>query len=257
MTLKIDVTLDYTLSGPTDCLAQIYAAETPHQKVLSGVLTTQSHKPRSSPAEEKIGERLWVQEAAALQWRYTAQVEIDRGASDIASLRSDLPHDLPPEVVKYLFPSRYCPSDKFLAFVNAEFGKLQGGAKLVAMNDFVKENIAYVPGTSDAETSALETFVLRQGVCRDFAHMLITLARAGTIPARIVSAYAPRVEPPDFHAVVEVWLNGAWHLIDPTGMSTPEETAGICVGRDATDIAFLTTYGPAQLRNQSVRVTST
>ncbi len=180
MTLKIDVTLDYALFGPTDCLAQIYAAATPHQKILSGVLTTQSVKPRSSPAEESIGERLWVQESNALTWRYTAEVEIDRKAEDIASLKSQRPHDLPPEVVKYLFPSRYCPSDKFLAFVNSEFGKLQGGAKVAAMNEYVKQNFAYVPGTSDAETSALETFVLRQGVCRDFAHMLITLARAGT-----------------------------------------------------------------------------
>ncbi len=255
MTLKIDVTLDYALSGPTDCLAQIYAAQTPHQKILSGVLTTQSIKPRSTPAEEGIGERLWVQENVALQWRYTAEVEISRNAEDIVGLSWQKPHDLPPEVVKYLFPSRYCPSDKFLAFVNAEFGTLQGGAKVVAMNDYVKQNFAYMVGTSDAETSALETFVLRQGVCRDFAHMLITLARAGTIPARIVSAYAPGVEPPDFHALVEVWLDGAWHLVDPTGMSIPSETAVICVGRDATDIAFLTTYGPAELRAQSVQVT--
>ncbi|WP_146589884.1 transglutaminase-like domain-containing protein [Puniceibacterium confluentis] len=255
MTLKIDVTLDYALFGPTDCLAQIYAAETPHQKILSGVLTTQSGMPRSTPAEEGIGERLWVRESNRINWRYTAEVDIDRTVEDIAGLSSDMPHDMPPEVVKYLFPSRYCPSDKFMAFVNTEFGRLQGGAKLVAMNDFVKNNFSYVPGTSDAETSALETFVLRQGVCRDFAHMLITLARAGTIPARIVSVYALGVDPQDFHAVVEVWLQGAWHLVDPTGMAEPENMAGICVGRDATDIAFLTTYGPAELRAQSVNVT--
>ncbi len=255
MNLKIDVTLDYALFGPTDCLAQIYAADMPDQTLLSGVLTTQSQRPRATPAEEGIGERLWVQETTGLNWHYSAEIRIDRTTSDIATLRADLPHDLPPDVVKYLFPSRYCPSDKFLAFVNAEFGNLQGGAKAAAMNDFVHKFFAYVPGTSDAETSALETFVLRQGVCRDFAHMLITLARAGTIPARIVSAYSPGVEPPDFHAVVELWLDGGWHLVDPTGMAAPEDIARICVGRDATDIAFLTTYGQTNLRRLEVNVT--
>lgn len=255
MNLKIDVTLDYALFAPTDCLAQIYAADMPDQTIVSGVLTTQSRRPRTTPAEEGIGERLWVQEANALTWHYAAEVRIDRKTEDISKLKFDLPHDLPADVVKYLFPSRYCPSDKFLAFVNAEFGTLQGGAKLAAMNEFVNKFFAYVPGTSDSETSALETFVLRQGVCRDFAHMLITLARAGTIPARIVSVYALGVEPPDFHAVVEVWLEGAWHLVDPTGLAKPENMARICVGRDATDIAFLTTYGPTELRQQSVAVT--
>ncbi|MGY9046625.1 hypothetical protein P775_08630 [Puniceibacterium antarcticum] len=256
MNLKIDVTLDYALFGPTDCLAQIYAADMPDQTLVSGLLTTQTRTPRTTPAEEDIGERLWVQETSALTWHYAAEIKIKRKTENIAELKADLPHDLPPEVVKYLFPSRYCPSDKFLAFVNAEFGTLQGGAKLAAMNTFVNTFFAYVPGTSDAETSALETFVLRQGVCRDFAHMLITLARAGTIPARIVSVYALGVEPQDFHAVVEVWLEGAWHLVDPTGMAKPEDMARICVGRDATDIAFLTTYGRTELRRQNVMVTA-
>lgn len=256
MNLKIDVTLDYALFGPTDCLAQIYAAEMHDQTLLSGTLTTRGRGPRESPAEEDIGKRLWVQESIALSWQYAAEIRIDRVVADIATLRADPPHDLPGEVVQYLFPSRYCPSDKFMSFVNTEFGRLEGGAKVAAMNDFVRINFAYVPGTSDSETSALETFVLRQGVCRDFAHMLITLARAGTIPARIVSVYAIGVEPQDFHAVVEVWLNGGWHLIDPTGMAQPDQMARICVGRDATDIAFLTTYGPAELRAQSVMVTA-
>lgn len=63
------------------------------------------------------------------------------------------------------------------------------------------------------------------------------------IPARIVSAYAPNVTPPqDFHAVVEVFLDGIWHLIDPTGMANIPEVARIGVGQDTADISFMTSY---------------
>jgi transglutaminase-like putative cysteine protease len=80
------------------------------------------------------------------------------------------------------------------------------------------------------------------------------MARAASIPARLVSAYAPGVDPPDFHAVVEVWLEGSWHLIDATGMARPEEIVRIGVGRDATDIAFMTVFGSAELYDQQVEV---
>ena len=84
--------------------------------------------------------------------------------------------------------------------------------------------------------------------------MMIALARASQIPARMTSVYAPSVEPHDFHAVAEVWLDGAWHLVD-AGMAKPGEIACIGVGRDAADIAFLLVYGNATLTAQTVTVT--
>ncbi|MEM7644642.1 MAG: transglutaminase domain-containing protein, partial [Pseudomonadota bacterium] len=90
--------------------------------------------------------------------------------------------------------------------------------------------------------------------CRDYAHVMITLARAGGVPARMASVYAPDVDPPDFHAVAEVWLDGAWHLVDATGMATPSSMALIGVGRDAADVSFLMTMGMAELVSQEVRV---
>ena len=74
------------------------------------------------------------------------------------------------------------------------------------------------------------------------------------IPARIASVYAPSVNPPDFHAVVEVFLQGGWHLVDPTGMARADEMALVAVGRDATDVAFMTTMSFAHMRRQSVQV---
>ncbi len=94
------------------------------------------------------------------------------------------------------------------------------------------------------------------GVCRDFAHVMITLARASGMPARMASVYAPLDPPQDFHAVAEVYLDGGWHLVDATGMARPDQMVRIGVGRDAADVAFLTVYGNAVMQSQSVRVTA-
>jgi transglutaminase-like putative cysteine protease len=92
-------------------------------------------------------------------------------------------------------------------------------------------------------------------VCRDYAHVLISLARAAAIPARFVSAYAPNVKPQDFHAVAEVYLDGAWHLVDPTGMARADEIVRIGVGLDAAEVSFLSSFGPMTLFSQTVGVT--
>ena len=96
---------------------------------------------------------------------------------------------------------------------------------------------------------AANIFTLPPGV-----PFLKALARAAHIPARMASVYALGVTPMDFHAVAEVYLGGDWHMIDATGMSCPTETARICVGRDAADIAFLTAYREIEVVEQVVRV---
>jgi transglutaminase-like putative cysteine protease len=111
-----------------------------------------------------------------------------------------------------------------------------------------------VPGSSSGDTTALETFVKRQGVCRDYAHVVTTLVRASGIPARVAAVYALGVEPQDFHAVAEVFLGGEWHLVDATGMAREGNMAKIGIGRDAADVAFLTAYGPVRMTSQSVYV---
>ncbi len=157
-------------------------------------------------------------------------------------------------MVRHLLDSRFIPAEKFRQFVEAEFGSLHGGARIAAMRDWIEASFEYVRGSSDAETTAVDTFVGRQGVCRDYAHVMICLARASQIPARMVSVYAPSVEPPDFHAVAEVWLDGAWRLVDATGMADASEMARIGVGRDAADIAFMMVFGASELKDQRVKV---
>jgi transglutaminase-like putative cysteine protease len=84
--------------------------------------------------------------------------------------------------------------------------------------------------------------------------MLCGLARASRVPARYVSAYGVSVAPPDFHAVVQVWLDNRWHLIDPTGMCDADELVLIGIGRDAADVPFMETPDEARLLDQRIRV---
>lgn len=255
MRLQIDVHLDYALARVCDILMQIEAAAIPEQRIEASHLGLSPclHFARV-PAQDHVGERIWLRKEGQLIVDYHATVSIERIVRDVASLPALPPHQLPGETVQYLLPSRYCPSHQFTDFVNERFGALEGGRKLAAMRDWVAGHMSYVPGASNSETTAVDTFHGGKGVCRDYAHLLITLARAGEIPARYASVYAPGVTPPDFHAVAEVFLGGEWHLVDATGMAKEAEMAKIGIGRDGGDVAFLTAFGPLFFRSQSVSV---
>ncbi|MEQ8903398.1 MAG: transglutaminase family protein [Roseovarius sp.] len=256
MELDVNVHLKYQLSGPTDLLLQIEIADLADQKLQSSSLDTSDvdHIARVT-ADEGLGERIWIRTNGEFRCDYTARVIVDRPVLDISALHAVPPHLLPGDTVRYLMPSRYCPSDEFQFFVAAEFGDRQGGARIAAIRDWINKAFSYVPGSSNAQTTALDTFVQRQGVCRDFAHVMIALARASTIPARFASVYAPGVTPPDFHAVAEVYLDGTWHLVDATGMAPADTIARIGVGPDAAGVALLTAFGQATLMKQTVSMT--
>lgn len=265
MPLDISVRMSFQLNTPTDLLLQFEAAHLPEQNVLSAntVLGDSIHMARV-PAQDAVGERIWMRAQGELAVEYTAQVEVARQVPDISTLPSLDPHDLPGETVQYLFDSRYCQADKLQSFVASHFGEHLGGAKIAAMCDWINREIEYAPGSSDAYTTALDSFVERRGICRDFAHVMIAFARAATIPARYVSCYAPGVTPQDFHAVAEIFLadpetsgGGAWYIVDPTRMADPAQTAKIGIGRDAADVSFLTVFGMANFGEHVVQVNQT
>jgi transglutaminase-like putative cysteine protease len=255
MTLSIHTMLEYDFAEPTDVLLQLEAAVIPEQAVETAhiAISPVEHFARVA-GQDLIGDRIWLRLQGRLSVDYVATVTPQRLLGDWWLLPAMAPHRLPGETVQYLLPSRYCPSDKFENLVEAEFGGTVGGARVAAIRDWIAGALTYCAGTSTAATDAMDTYVTRQGVCRDFAHLLVALVRASAIPARFVSVYAPDVEPQDFHAVAEVFLDGTWHLADATGMAQPAEIAKIGVGRDAADVAFLTSFGPAALVSQSVAV---
>ncbi|MGJ0239512.1 transglutaminase-like domain-containing protein [Novosphingobium fluoreni] len=255
MKLAISTELDYDVPEDADLLLQLEAAIIPEQRVISAHidLPPVQHFARI-PGHDTIGDRLWLRMQGHLRVRYNAVVEINRLTADIASLRAVPPHRLPGETIEYILPSRYCDSDEFQPIVAELFGHLEGGARIAAMQDWIYRHITYEAGSSTSSTEAMDTYNGRRGVCRDFAHLMITMARASAIPARFCSVYGLGVEPQDFHAVAEVFLDNTWYMVDATGMSSPDMMAKIGVGRDAADVSFLTSFGDVQYRNQSVKV---
>ncbi|MGB3246327.1 MAG: transglutaminase family protein [Sulfitobacter sp.] len=246
----------YSTSQPCDLLLQIEALSDASQFCRESQLTFDSNSvDQEITGEEGIGTRRWIKAGQQFECRYEAMVEVTRAAVDMRNLAQTPWMQIPSETVKYLMPSRYCHSELFLDFVSSQFGHLTGGAMIAAMSDWINTNFTYDNSASYAGTSASDSFSSQSGVCRDYAHVLISFARAAGIPARFVSAYAPDVSPQDFHAVVEVYLDGDWHLIDPTGMAQDTEIARICLGRDAADASFITSYGRIELIEQTVEVT--
>ncbi len=145
------------------------------------------------------------------------------------------------DTCRYLRPSRYCQSDELGPFARAEFAGLPVDDLLPAISSWVGANLSYVPGSSRPTDGAVATLLAREGVCRDYAHLTTALARANGIPSRIVSVYAPGLDPMDFHAVTEVLLNGAWFVVDPTCLAPRASMVRIATGADATDTAFMST----------------
>lgn len=255
MRLSIDARLDYSLSGPADLLFALEVAPLPDQQLIADLLTIGGVDPlRPVAADGNVGRRTWTHGEGRFNAHYTATVDVERSPAPLNGLVADHLHSLPAEVIPYIFPSRYCEADRFVTTVERMFGDAAGGDKIEAMAAWIRGHLDYGPGASDASTTAADTYIAQRGVCRDFAHLLITFARAAAIPARMVAAYAWRLDPPDFHAVVEVWLDGEWRLIDATGLAPVEGLVRIGVGRDATDVSFLTIFGEAQCIAQSVSV---
>ena len=185
------------------------------------------------------GTRLHVLEApeGKVTVTYEARVGLATGAAEQVS-EVDAFH--------YRLPSRYCPSDRLEGFAATEFGTVVGDAdrarRIVA---WVHERLSYEPGTTTATDDALAPLLTGQGVCRDYAHLVVTLARAVGMPARYVSVYAPGLSPMDAHAVVEIAVDGAWQVFDATRLAPRASMVRIGTGRDAADVAILTGLGGA------------
>ena len=255
-TLSITTHLAFRFNAPADVILQVEAATTPRQTIVSEAMEVAAET-QTVDAEHGVGLRRWIGADGLFRCDYTAEVAIHRRNEDIATLAATPLSALPGDALSSLMPSRYCQGEMFDAPRREIFGDLSGGALIAAVNRWIGDNFAYAPGASDTETTAVDSFMQRRGVCRDYAHVLIAFARSAAIPARMASVYGPDVSPQDFHAITEVFLDGDWHLVDPTGMSQPDETAIIGVGRDAADVAFMTSFGFATYEAMQIEVKRT
>jgi transglutaminase-like putative cysteine protease len=180
------------------------------------------------------GTRLHVLEAGAgrLLLDYTATVD-GRAAAEPSDQK---------DVLRYLRPSRYCESDSLGPTAHAEFAGLHGYDLLAAVSSWVGSRLSYVPGSSLPTDGAVRTLLAREGVCRDYAHLVVALLRALDVPARLASVYAPGLQPMDFHAVAEAYLDGQWYVVDATTLAPRSTLVRIATGRDASDTAFLNVH---------------
>jgi transglutaminase-like putative cysteine protease len=256
MRLRVESNLSYFMANPADVLLAIEAAPMDEQRLIEDKLVVSGVGPlQTVPGDDGIGRRTWTRAHGHFNAQYAGTFDVERQAEPLFPLKEALRRDLPADVIPYIWPSRFCESDRFLSFVAQEFEHLRGGESINAMVHWIRENIRYRIGSSHGKTSAVDAFLAREGVCRDFSHIMAAFSRAAGIPARLVSAYAWELDPPDFHAVVDVWLGGRWRLVDASGLAPVEGLVRIAVGRDATDISFMTIFGFAELRDQRVQVT--
>ena len=138
-------------------------------------------------------------------------------------------------------PSRYVPSDTLAGFAATEFSASTGPDLLTAVSSWVGTRLDYVPGSSGPTDDAADTLLSGRGVCRDYAHLTLAMLRARGVPARLVAVYAPGCDPMDFHAVVEAYVEGAWHVVDASALAPRTTLVRIATGRDAADTSFMAT----------------
>ena len=249
--LKFAIELHYEiLDNPSDFILNIHAAQTRCQAVVAEQLTVSQPVETVIYTDPTYGTRFLRMKGdpGNLDIRYEATVDINHFVESPGRLIEVPVAQLPAEVLPYIYPSRYCQSDRLRKFGSREFGHLRPGYwRVPAIADWVRQRTTFTSGSSNSSTSAVDTVIEQVGVCRDFAHLMIALCRASNIPARFVTGIDygadPSLGPTDFHAYVEVYLSDRWYLFDPTGITPPMGLVRLGTGRDAADVSFATMFG--------------
>ncbi|MDP3690580.1 transglutaminase family protein [Bradyrhizobium sp.] len=249
--LKFSIELNYDIDPPgCDFIFSLHAAKTRHQTVVSESLGISQNLLPHLSTDPVTATRILRLEAFAgpLTVRYDATVDINHYTAAPEQIGEVAVANLPESVLPYIYPSRYCQSDRLHRLAVKEFGHLrQGYERVQAIRDWVMHRVAFRSNSSTGNTSAVDTLLDEVGVCRDFAHLMIALCRAVNIPARFVTGIDygadPGLGPTDFHAYVEAYLGDRWYLFDPSGVAIPMGFVRFATGRDAADTAFATIFG--------------
>ncbi|MCA9877244.1 MAG: transglutaminase family protein [Thermomicrobiales bacterium] len=261
MLLSVGCEFTYTLPAPTPAVALVQPRSDPAHRV---VWEERRFAPETPHHEYRdlFGnrcERLTLP-AGESSIAYDAVVDVS-GAPDEVSLNAQATSvaDLPDDLLVYTLSSRYCPTETMAQTAWRLFGHVPPGwGQVQAICDWIHTNIEYGLLHSTPNTTALDVYVASGGMCRDFAHLAITFCRALSIPARYVFGYMPDIgvpgpfPPMDFHAWFEAWLEGRWWTFDARFNTPRIGRIPIGVGRDAVDVAMMTTYGPAEFQHMVV-----
>lgn len=249
--IQFAIDLQYDILYPgTDFVFNIHAAQTASQLVISEQLTISQpvvSTVQTNPSTYARYLRL-TGNAGPLNINYQATLDIKHHVAEPESIGETPVAKLPLSALTYIYPSRYCQSDRLSLLAMKEFGHLPKGYRRVeAIQTWVRQQVAFRSNTSNSNTSAIDTLTDRVGVCRDFAHLMIAICRALNIPARFTTGIDygadPALGPTDFHAYVEVFLDNRWYLFDPSGTAIPMGFVRMGTGRDAADVSYATIFG--------------
>jgi transglutaminase-like putative cysteine protease len=259
MLFHVACELEYTVRFPSTLILNVHAQRSVSQTIVAEQFSANvpveltEFTPEGS---ENRFVRLETGNYKEIGFTYTASVECDFHTYRAHGVEPVRVAELDGSSIQYLFPSRYCQSDTLSRLAWDLFGKIENPhRKVVAITDWIYNNVEYLRGTTSSQTSAYDTVTQRTGVCRDFSHLGIALARALNIPARYFSGYAYQLDPPDFHACFECFIGGAWVVFDATRLAHLNGLVRIGTGRDAADAAVASIFGNAVNTRTSVTCT--
>ena len=247
MKFKVIGTLGYEVITPSTFILNIHALRTPAQAVLQESFLIDPYfkiEELTPQHSENRFIRVEVTEPAKVNINYSAVIDTSYKQTP-GNLLTNVPvMQMDTTVLPYLFPSRYCQSDKLFRFAHNKFGKIDNAfEKVLALTNWIHDNVEYLSGSTNSQTSAYDTVTEQAGVCRDFAHLGIALCRALDIPARYFTGYAYQLNPPDFHACFEAFIGGDWIIFDATKLVPLNGLVKIATGRDAADASIATMFG--------------
>jgi transglutaminase-like putative cysteine protease len=261
LNLRVGCEFKYDVGAPTVATVQVQPRSDARHKLVTETWATEP--PTSvDEYEDHYGNpvKRFVMPVGELALQYDAIVNVpDEQDPDGSAVPQLAVEDVPGKILHFTLPSRYCQSDQLMGMAWELFADTEpGGARVQAICDWVHDNIKFQYGASNPLTTAVDVLDLRRGVCRDLTHVAITFCRALNIPARYVFGYLPDLyvppnpSPMDFAAWMEVYLGDRWWTFDPRNNARRVGRVLIGRGRDALDVAMLTTFGPAALRSMTV-----
>lgn len=257
MKLKVSCDLEYQAQFPSTLILNVHAQENTAQVILDEKLMLEPRlrmETLTSTGSQNRFVRIETGRHKTLRIRYRATIDCNYDLLPAAQLHNVPIAQIEGDAIQYLFPSRYCQSDRLSRLAWDLFGTIKHPyERVMAVVDWIHDNVEYVRGSTNSQTSAFDTVTQRTGVCRDFAHLGIALCRALNIPARYFAGYAYQLEPPDMHACFECYIEHRWLVFDATRLAHLNALVRVGTGRDAADAAVASIFGSARCQAMKVQ----
>lgn len=247
MWLRTSCTLNFTVGSPTPFILMLRARSGAQQWVARETYTM---TPAVQPVEFTDAYGNLCQRLIAPVGEFTIQTTADVMTSDFIDVAPGAPYvdvqSLPDEVLTYLLPSRYCESEQFFDMANDIVqGVLPGYDQVACITDWIRREVRFNSSSTNDYMTAADVNRVREGVCRDLAHLGIALCRGLCIPARMVVGYLNGLQPMDLHAWFEAYVGGRWYTFDATQPGPRGGRVTVAYGHDAANVAIFSQFGPA------------